>query len=324
MSNESKLSVEEFYNGKLKEKLQNLDKLRKEILQYIKKYVLIGVLGGVVIGWIGVLIDFIFILPIFLIPLIIYAIVKVNPLWKNYYNRFKSEIIKEIILFINPDLSYDSTKKISQHIYKKSGIFHHSVDSYTGDDYVSGFNAETQIEFSELHTQYKTVTYDSKGNRHEHWHTIFRGIFFSADFSKNFNAQTFVLTDTAEKLFGFLGTKFQKINKSYGELVKLEDPDFEEKFVVYSNNQTEARYLLSPSLMRRIVNFAEKSKKKIQLSFVDSRLYIAIPFNKSLFEPKLFGEIVGIDHVREYYLDLLLANDLVDDLNLNIRIWSKE
>ena len=148
--------------------------------------------------------------------------------------------------------------------------------------------------------------------------------FFSADFSKNFNAQTFVLTDTAEKLFGFLGTKFQKINKSYGELVKLEDPDFEEKFVVYSNNQTEARYLLSPSLMRRIVNFAEKSKKKIQLSFVDSRLYIAIPFNKSLFEPKLFGEIVGIDHVREYYLDLLLANDLVDDLNLNIRIWSKE
>ena len=84
MSNKSKLSVEEFYNGKLKEKLQNLDKLRKEILQHIKKYVLIGVLGGVVIGCIGVLIDFIFILPIFLIPLVIFAIVKVNPLWKNY------------------------------------------------------------------------------------------------------------------------------------------------------------------------------------------------------------------------------------------------
>ena len=154
MSDKSKPSVEEFYNGKLKEKLQNLDKLRKEILQHIKKYVLIGVLGGVLTGCIGLLIDFIFILPIFLIPLIIFAIVKVNPLWKNYYNRFKAEIIKEIILFINPDLSYDSNKKISQHIYKKSGIFQHSVDSYTGDDYVSGFNGETQIEFSELHTQY--------------------------------------------------------------------------------------------------------------------------------------------------------------------------
>ena len=324
MSNESKLSVEEFYNGKLKEKLQNLDKLRKEILQYIKKYVLIGVLGGVVIGWIGVLIDFIFILPIFLIPLIIYAIVKVNPLWKNYYNRFKSEIIKEIILFINPDLSYDSTKKISQHIYKKSGIFHHSVDSYTGDDYVSGLNGETQIEFSELHTQYKTVTYDSKGRRQEHWHTIFRGIFFSADFNKNFNAKTFVLTDTAEKLFGFLGTKLQKINKSHGSLVKLEDPEFEKKFVVYSDDQTEARYLLSPSLMSRVIDFVEKSKKNIQLSFVESRLFIAIPFSKSLFEPRLFGEIIGLNNIIDYYEDLNLAIDLVDDLNLNIRIWSKK
>ena len=324
MSNKSKLSVEEFYNGKLKEKLHNLDKLRKEILEHIKKYVLIGILLGLVTGCIGLLIDFIFILPILLIPFIIFSIVKVNPLWKNYYNRFKSEIIKEIILFINPDLSYDSTKKISKNIYKKSGIFQHSVDSYSGDDYVSGFNGETQIEFSELHTQYKTETYDSKGNRHEHWHTIFRGIFFSADFSKNFNAKTFVLTDTAEKLFGFLGTKFQKINKSYGELVKLEDPVFEEKFVVYSDNQTEARYLLSPSMMERITTFVEKSNKKIQLSFVDSRLYIAIPFNKSLFEPKLFGEIVGVGNVKEYYSDLLLANDLVDDLNLNVRIWSKE
>ena len=76
--------------------------------------------------------------------------------------------------------------------------------------------------------------------------------------------------------------------------------------------------------MERIVSFVEKSKKKIQLSFVDSRLYIAIPFSKSLFEPKLFGEIVGIDNVKEYYTDLLIANDLVNDLNLNVRIWSKK
>ena len=324
MSNIDKSSIEDFYNGDLKQNLQNLDKLRKEILQHIKKYVLIGVLGGVVIGCIGVIIDFIFILPIFLIPFIIFAIVKVNPLWKNYYKRFKSEIIEEIIKFINPNLKYNSTEKISQNTYKLSGIFLQGVDRYSGDDYVSGLNGETQIEFSELHTQYKTVTYDSKGRRQEHWHTIFRGIFFSADFNKNFNAKTFVLTDTAEKLFGFLGTKLQKVNKSHGSLVKLEDPKFEKKFVVYSDDQTEARYLLSPSLMSRVIDFVEKSKKNIQLSFVESRLFIAIPFSKSLFEPRLFGEIIGLNNIIDYYEDLNLAIDLVDDLNLNIRIWSKK
>ena len=66
MSNIDNSSIEDFYNGDLKQNLENLDKLRKEILQHIKKYVLIGVLGGAVIGYIGVLIDFIFILPIFI------------------------------------------------------------------------------------------------------------------------------------------------------------------------------------------------------------------------------------------------------------------
>ena len=53
---------------------------------------------------------------------------------------------------------------------------------------------------------------------------------------------------------------------------------------------------------------------------IEDEVVHGIPSNRRLKD----GEIVGIDHVREYYLDLLLANDLVDDLNLNIRIWSKE
>ena len=39
--------------------------------------------------------------------------------------------------------------------------------------------------------------------------------------------------------------------------------------------------------MSRIIDFVEKSKKNIQLSFVESRLFIAIPFSKSLFKQKL-------------------------------------
>ena len=324
MELKDKNTIEEFYNGSLKKNLENLDTLRKEIINEIKKYVLIGIPGGLVIGYIGFLIDFIYILPIFIVPIIIFSIVKINPLWKNYYSRFKIEVIQEIIKFINPNLDYNPNDKISQDIYKSAGIFLKGVDRYSGDDYVSGYNGKTQIQFSELHTQYKVVTYDSKGRPQTQWHTIFRGIFYSADFNKEFNTQTYVLTDTAEKLFGFLGTKFQKINKSHGELVKLENPEFEKKFVVYSKNQTEARYLLSPALMDRIVDFINNSKKNIQLSFVGTRLYIAIPFNKSLFEPKLFGDIIGIDNVIDYYNDLLLANRLVDDLNLNNRIWTKE
>ena len=64
--------------------------------------------------------------------------------------------------------------------------------------------------------------------------------------------------------------------------------------------------------------------KKIQLSFVSNRLYVAIPYAKDLFEPKLFGDIVDFKHIQEYYNDLNLVINLVETLNLNTRIWTKE
>ena len=67
-----------------------------------------------------------------------------------------------------------------------------------------------------------------------------------------------------------------------------------------------------------------KLKKNIQLSFVSSRLFVAIPYGKDLFEPKLLGEITDFKSVEEYYNDLKLVLELIEDLNLNMRIWTKE
>ena len=149
-------------------------------------------------------------------------------------------------------------------------------------------------------------------------------IIFSFFAFKNFNINTFVLTDTAEKLFGFLGKKLQSIGKSHGDLVSLENPDFEKSFAVYSQDQIEARYLLTPALMEKILEFKNKSAKNIQLSFVNSRLFVTLPYIIDLFEPKIFGEIIGLENIREYYEDLNLAVSLVEELNLNTRIWTKD
>ena len=67
------------------------------------------------------------------------------------------------------------------------------------------------------------------------------------------------------KLFGRLGRKLQSLNVFRGELIRLEDPEFESHFVVYGSDQIEARYILSTSLMARITDFKEKTGKKIYL-----------------------------------------------------------
>ena len=62
-----------------------------------------------------------------------------------------------------------------------------------------------------------------------------KGFFFIADFQKDFQGHTTILRNSLFKL------------SSSGSRVKLENPDFEKTFDVYSTDQIEARYLLSPS-----------------------------------------------------------------------------
>ena len=93
---------------------------------------------------------------------------------------------------------------------------------------------------------------------------------------------------------------------------------------MYSQDQIEARYLLTPALMEKILEFKNKSAKNIQISFVNSRLFVTLPYIRDLFEPKIFGKIIGFENIQEYYEDLNLAVSLVEELNLNTRIWTKD
>jgi len=243
---------------------------------------------------------------------------------KDYVKEFKAKIIQRIVSFIDENLTYNALSCISQTQFMGSRIFKRHPDRYKGDDLVRGKLGATQIEFSEIHAEYKTEYTDSKGHRHTQWHTIFKGLFFISDFNKNFKGRTIVLPDTAERIFGHIGKMFQSWNVTRGELIRLEDIEFEKLFAVYGDDQIEARYILSTSLMKRIVDFKKKSKRPIHLSFVGSKIHVAISYTKSLFEPRVFKAILDFTPIQEYFEDLILAVGLVEDLNLNTRIWSKQ
>lgn len=239
----------------------------------------------------------------------------------NFVINFKDNIICRIINFIDKVLQYYPKGYIDKSKFLLSGIFTQSVDEYTGDDHVIGRIDKTSIEFSELEA--KHVTRDSKGRKHTT--KIFHGLFFIADFNKDFNSALVVLPDTAQALFGKFGQTLQSINFTRkGELIKLEDPEFEKLFAVYGNNQIEARYILSPALMERIKEFKKKSGKKIFLSFIASKVFVAIDYNRNLFEPGIWNSLIDFEPVKEYFKDLTAAIGIVEDLNLNLRIWSKE
>ena len=86
--------------------------------------------------------------------------------------------------------------------------------------------------------------------------TLFRGLFFTAKFAKNFPNRTFVLPND-------LSNRVPLVNYWRGENIKLEDLEFDRLFRVYGDDQIESRYILSTSLMQRLVDFNRKAKRKV-------------------------------------------------------------
>lgn len=256
-------------------------------------------------------------LQIVLLPFFVAAgvlVILVNLWIRPYKLRFKTQIICEIVRFVDENLNYEPTGCISEETYMFSELFKTKPSRYKGDDLVTGRIGQTNIQFSEIHAEYRSG---------KHQYTIFKGLFFIADFNKNFRGSTFVLPDVAENLLGRLGQKLQTLHIGRSDLIKLDDPEFEKYFVVYGDDQIEARYILSPSLMRQIVEFMQKRRTTVCLSFKKSRVYVAVSYQRDLFEPALFQTLLNFQALQQYFQDLQLAIGVVEDLNLNTRIWGK-
>jgi hypothetical protein len=248
--------------------------------------------------------------------------------FRNYKEGFKDTIIPKIVAFIDQRLSYDKAGMVEKEEFMTSHLSNDKPGVYHGDDLVAGTLGQTAIRFSEIHAKRVDIirrrSSSASQKTKKKYTPIFNGLFFVADFNKSFKGTTIVLPDTAQKLFGELGQALQAMNVKNGQLIKLEDPDFEKLFVVYGQDQIEARYILSTSLMSRLVEFQNRTLKKMRISFSASKLYIAIPFEKELFEPKIMESLLNISHVQEYYDDMKLLIDIVEELNLNTRIWTQK
>jgi hypothetical protein len=237
----------------------------------------------------------------------------------GYIPTFKNSIIARIVKFVDENLNYSASGCIDESYFTRSNIFNIDHDIYVGNDYICGKIGETEIKFSELFSAFNVSV---KGGKYTH--VIFKGLFFVADFNKTFTGRIVVLPDEAERLLGHLGSQLQSKSRDGSQIVRLEDSEFEKYFVVYGDDQITARYVLSINLMNRIVDFRKKAGKNIYLSFVNSRIYLAIPYSKNLFEPRLYKTLLDFKPVQEYFENIQFALGIVDELNLNMRIWTKQ
>jgi hypothetical protein len=235
--------------------------------------------------------------------------------------RFKMEVIGAVLSSIDQSLTIDPHSGILESTFRNSQLFTTDPDRYATEDLISGRADKTAFSFAEVHAEYKTEVATKNGTRTV-WNDIFKGIIFVADFNKNFNGLTAV---RPKDIGSQIGAWFSKHIYSFGDknVIELENEYFNKNFVTYSTDPVEARYILTPSLMEKIAALNEQSAYCVSLSFTESNMYIAFPLGHNYFEPPIFKTLLKSDLLDADLLMLRFMYDIVSELDLNTRIWTK-
>ena len=260
----------------------------------------------------------------FAIGLVLYS-VKAGSLKSRYAADYKAVVVPRLLSLIDPNLRHDSASGIGSDTFRGTELFTTSPDRYTSEDLIQGTFGKTYLQLAEVHAEERRTTKDSKGHTKTTYVTIFRGLLLIADFNKHFQGRTFVFPDVAESLFGDFGRFFQKLGgRSETGLIRLEDPEFEEAFAIYSTDEIEARYILSSALMRRLLAMRERFGRDLRIAFKESSVVIAVPHSERFLEPSLSRSAADPEQVRGFFFELDAFLRIIEELDLNTRIWTKQ
>lgn len=268
----------------------------------------------------------------------------------SFTQNLKTECLPRV-LKVFPNMTWETkVHSISDSELERSALFASYNRRQSDDNFSATYKG---VDFKICET---AMTYESGSGKNKHVENIFDGVVITFSANKDIKNRTMIATKgdktakstgfylvgfvmwialkcldiyfenpvcyftivgilTAVALIFYLLMKNVKNGEALDE-VKLEDPKFAKRFNVYSSDQVEARYLVTPSFMERFQNLNTAfGAKKAKCSFYDDKIMFAISTNKNLFEvgsiwrsledPKtlnqLFDELYSIYRMIDYF-----------------------
>jgi len=175
------------------------------------------------------------------------------------------------------------------------------------EDLFSGAHKGAQFELYEGHLEQRST--DSKGRTR--YTTVFRGQLIRMHFPREFLGVTIVRRDAGVfNVFGggqFDGKKLER--------VRLVASEFEKAFEVWGTDQVEARYLLHPVMMERLIALESGLHgKRIRCAFEGGDLLVAVE-GGNLFEPgDMFKPLVDPSRARRIVDEIASVVKVMDQV----------
>lgn len=228
---------------------------------------------------------------------------------------YKRMVTHRVVDAVGQDLKYSQESSFERAQFRAIDLFRERIDQWKSEDQITGRRNAVDYALHEVRASRR----EQQGKR-TRTVTVFRGIVAVLEFNKHFYGHTVVVPARDGKLLG--GLLGEANSRGGKQLVGLPDPEFEKVFAVYSSDDQEAHYLLTPKLIE-LVRHAHGRFGDIRLAFYQSSLYITVPSNRDRFEVGLFGKVTPATALNELADVVGLAEQLIDVLDLETRIWTR-
>jgi hypothetical protein len=214
------------------------------------------------------------------------------------------------------NLDYDIEAKSFSAADFDTFTFHTKIGSpkYQLEDYIAGTYAGLGFQLCEA----KLI-----GRSHGKTFCAFHGLLLRIPMSKSFAGQTFVQPARERGLDKIdLGAARLLTRARWPETVRLEDPRFGQQFRVYASDQIEARYLLTPAMMVRLIALADRAgDRRVECAFLNGELLLALGVTHDMFEvTKLLDDPESFAPVWQLQEELSLIYNLIDCLTPSNKI----
>ena len=98
----------------------------------------------------------------------------------------------------------------------------------------------------------------------------------------------------------------------------MEDVLFRKKFSVYSDDEVEARYLITPAFMEKFLNLTSVfGTKKAKCAFYGNKIMVAIPTRRNLFELGTLFKPFSADDSVEFFREFTSILDMISNFKLD-------
>ena len=265
-------------------------------------------------GWTIALVTLVLAMPLAALhPLLgLFVLVYGLVAWARGYARhgdrvrdaFKRRLMPRVMKRVDPGLDRYEPWGLPLADFRALALFK-PPDGYRTKDLVAGTVAGVPVRFAMVRAE--EWREEGKGEVLE---IMFEGVVFIAEFHKHFRTRTHVRDGGA----GF--------RERLGGCMKLEDPRFNAAFTVTAADEIEARYLLTPDLMERLLGLKERFTS-LDVVFQDECICLALGAAYDVLEPDVDRALGShqVDALVAGLKDLLL---IVEHLELDTRIWSRK